>query len=65
MTLTSEGSITPQRVPIIRPARGVRPIEVSMHLPESMAVMEEPFPRWQVMTFISSRPVSSPRRCDT
>ena len=48
------GSMSPLRVPIIRPSRGVKPMEVSMDLPCSMAVTEAPLPRWQVMTFVFS-----------
>jgi len=40
-----EGSISPQRVPIINPSRGVKPIEVSIDFPLSIAVIEAPFPR--------------------
>ena len=36
----------PQRVPIIRPSSGVRPIVVSRHTPSSMAASEAPLPRW-------------------
>ena len=43
--------MSPQRVPIIRPSSGVRPMDVSMLLPPSMAVMEAPLPKWQVMIF--------------
>ncbi len=52
---TIAGSMAPQRVPIIRPSRGVRPMEVSTATPWSMAEMEQPLPRWQVMSFRSSK----------
>ncbi len=48
------GSMSPLRVPITRPSSGVKPIEVSMDLPCSMAVIEAPLPRWAVMTFVFS-----------
>ena len=38
------GSISPHLVPIIIPASGVNPIEVSITLPESIAVILPPFP---------------------
>ena len=41
-------SRSPERVPMGRPARGVKPMEVSTLLPPSTAVTEEPLPRWQV-----------------
>ena len=47
-------SRSPERVPIGTPARGVKPMEVSTLLPPSMALTEEPLPRWQVMIFSSS-----------
>ena len=46
--------MSPQRVPMGRPARGVKPIEVSTLLPPSTAAMEEPLPRWQEISFSSS-----------
>ena len=46
--------MSPQRVPIIRPARGVIPMEVSMHFPSFTALIEEPFPIWQVTIFVFS-----------
>ena len=52
-------SISPARVPMGRPARGVRPMEVSMHLPPLMAATEEPLPRWQVMIFRSAMSLPS------
>ena len=51
---TMAGSISPQRVPMGRPSNGVRPMEVSMHLPPRAALTLEPLPRWQVMTRVSS-----------
>ena len=41
----------PERVPIMRPSSGVNPIVVSTLRPPSTAVIEQPFPRWQVTTF--------------
>lgn len=48
---TAPASISPLRVPIIRPSSKVSPMLVSMHLPSLMAVMEPPLPMWQVMIF--------------
>ena len=48
------GSIEPERVPIIIPSRGVRPIVVSKHLPPLIAEIDEPLPRWQVTILSSS-----------
>ena len=48
------GSKSPLLVPIIRPSSGVRPIEVSTHLPPIEAEIEAPFPRWHTMTFAES-----------
>ena len=53
MNVTTEGSSVPVRVPIIKPSSGVRPMLVSMTLPSLIAVIEEPLPIWQVMTFMS------------
>ena len=57
--VTIAGSMAPQRVPIIRPSSGVKPIVVSTGTPWSTAVMEQPLPRWQVIRRISLK--SSPR----
>ena len=46
--------MSPQRVPMMTPASGVRPIVVSRTLPFLMAAREEPLPRWQVMIVVSS-----------
>ena len=43
------GSIEPQRVPIIRPSSGVKPMVVSTHFPSRTAAMEAPLPRWQMI----------------
>ena len=43
--VTADGSTEPVLVPITTPSRGVNPIEVSIDLPPSTAVIEEPFPR--------------------
>ena len=48
----------PQRVPMGRPSRGVRPMEVSTHTPATEQEMEEPLPRWQVMTLALGSPRS-------
>jgi hypothetical protein len=50
----------PQRVPMTRPSRGVKPIEVSTDRPPATAVMLAPLPRWQVMSlsFSIGRPIS-------
>ena len=37
-----------------RPARGVKPMEVSTLLPPATAAMDEPLPRWQEMSFKDS-----------
>ncbi len=42
------GSMEPERVPIMMPSSGVRPIVVSKHFPPLIAEIEEPLPRWQV-----------------
>ena len=59
--------MSPEREPIITPANGVRPIEVSMTFPSLMAATEAPLPMWQVMIFRSlmSLPISSATRCET
>ena len=43
------GSTSPDRVPIIRPSSGVRPILVSMDFPPSSAAMLTPLPRWHMI----------------
>ncbi len=53
------GSTEPERVPIIRPSSGVKPIEVSIGLPPWIAEAEQPLPRWQ--TTRRSDPGSRPR----
>ena len=35
----------PERVPIVTPAKGVNPIEVSIERPPSIAAILAPFPR--------------------
>ena len=54
MASTTEASTSPVRVPIINPSSGVRPIEVSMHLPPSTAETDAPLPMWQVTIFCVS-----------
>ena len=65
--VTIAGSISPLRVPIIKPSNGVKPIEVSILFPFSTAVTEAPLPKWQTMIFKSSRffPRISPARFET
>ena len=46
--------MSPERVPMGRPASGVKPMEVSTLLPPSMAVTEEPLPRWQEISLSCS-----------
>ena len=48
-------STCPQRVPMTRPSRGEKPIEVSNDFPLSTAVTEAPLPMWQVMIFEFSK----------
>ena len=43
--------MSPDRVTIISPSKGVRPMVVSIDRPWSMAHAEAPSPRWQVMIF--------------
>jgi len=45
------GSMSPLRVPITRPSSGVKPIEVSIDFPCSMAVIEASVAEVAVMTF--------------
>ena len=45
------GSTAPDRVPIIRPSRGVKPIVVSMLRPFRIAAIEQPLPKWQLTSF--------------
>ena len=67
INVTAPPSISPARVPITRPSSGVRPIEVSMHLPSTTAAMEPPLPTWQVTIFVPSAgmPRNSQARADT
>ena len=51
MERTAAVSMSPQRVPITMPAKGVRPIEVSTTSPFLIAASELPLPRWQVTRF--------------
>ena len=39
------GSMLPERVPIVTPASGVKPIEVSIDLPPSTAAILAPLPK--------------------
>ena len=45
------GSTSPERVPITKPSKGVRPMLVSMDLPLRTAVMEAPLPKWAMTSF--------------
>ena len=56
---TIAGSIPPQRDPMMTPSSGVKPIDVSTHLPALTAEMDEPLPRWQVTIFAFGLPSSS------
>ena len=59
-------STSPERVPMGKPARGPRPMEVSMHLPSTQADREEPLPRWQQITRLcSGLPSMSMARAET
>ena len=51
MNCKTAGSTSPLLVPIIKPSRGVRPIEVSTHFPPIDADTLAPFPKWQTITF--------------
>ena len=46
--------MSPLRVPITSPWRGVSPMEVSIGAPSLIADMEAPLPRWQTMILNSS-----------
>ena len=67
MNWITPASRSPQRVPIGRPTSGVKPMDVSTHLPPSIAQMELPLPMWQEMSLSSSMglPMSSAQRADT
>ena len=60
-------SISPERVPINKPSTGVNPIDVSIDLPSLIAVIEPPFPTWQVIIRCDSydTPKNSQARRDT
>ena len=61
------GSMSPVRVPIIRPASGVRPMDVSTARPPRTAAAEAPLPRCRVIWLTSrgSLPSSSGTWPDT
>jgi len=42
---TIAGSMSPDRVPITRPSSGVKPIDVSIELPPTIAQADAPLPR--------------------
>lgn len=48
------GSISPERVPITSPSKGVSPMEVSTHRPPRTADADAPLPRWSTITLTSS-----------
>ena len=54
--------MSPERVPMGTPARGDKPMEVSWHLPSFTADREEPLPRWQFTSLMSSRPMRAMAR---
>ena len=56
------GSISPQRVPITRPSRGVKPIDVSTETPFFTAFALDPFPMWKQMRFVANGAL--PRRTE-
>ena len=41
----NDASISPERVPIVTPANGVNPIDVSIDFPPSTAVIDAPLPK--------------------
>ena len=45
---STPASTSPQRVPMISPSAGVKPIVVSTERPWSTAQSDEPLPRWQL-----------------
>ena len=53
---TAPASMSPERVPMITPSRGVKPIVVSTHLPAFTADKLLPLPRWQTMIFALGLP---------
>lgn len=60
--------MAPERVPIMKPSSGVRPMVVSITRPSLTAAMEEPLPKWQVMIRVpspSGLPKSSQQRALT
>ena len=61
------GSILPERVPIVTPASGVKPIDVSIDLPPSIAAIDAPLPMWHEIIRKSSIGLSniSAALCDT
>ncbi len=59
------GSKSPQRVPIINPSKGVRPMVWSMALPARMQDMLQPLPKWRVIRFGRGLPISSAARMAT
>ena len=48
------GSMSPERVPITSPSKGVSPMEVSTHFPPRTAEADAPLPRCSTITFTSS-----------
>jgi hypothetical protein len=64
---TMAGSRSPERVPITRPSRGVKPIDVSTDRPFRTAVAEHPLPRCKTtaLTLSTGEPASSAHRSIT
>ena len=54
INVTTDGSISPERVPIGMPASGVSPILVSTDLPPWTAHILPPWPKWQDIILKSS-----------
>ncbi|MPN55788.1 hypothetical protein SDC9_203472 [bioreactor metagenome] len=52
--VTTPKSTSPERVPIIKPSIGVKPMEVSIDFPSFTAVMEAPLPICAVITLVFS-----------
>ncbi len=51
MKISTPGSMSPVRVPLMMPPDGVRPIEVSRHWPLRIAEIDAPFPRCATISF--------------
>ena len=55
ISFTTDGSRSPERVPITTPASGVYPIEVSIHFPSLIAQILLPLPKWHEIIFLPLR----------